>query len=625
MGPLDAALLVNLIGFAVGIALYGLLGAMVLRHRTAGSAGNNLLLATSVLGLLWNVGELFLRVRSDFKPEASDFPLVQLMSYSALGFLPSVVVGFADEDAPGPHWLPVIAYALSGVAALLHIASYIAGGTVPSISGLQLLTIGALLLAAALVVFNFKQKLEHKAVWAAALLVFAGSTFHLGGSREDSSWLVELFAHQSSLAIVLVILYQNYRFAFADLFLKRALSLIVVALLALVLYIWVAAPLLAFHDTHERYDVQAISTLLVLWIVTALVYPALHGLAVGVVDRVILRRSDLAKLQSEIERQIDQLESVEGVLDSLADRLGTELTAGQAMWETAKESSPDGGRVVVTRGAAVLQIPTAEHPRYRIQLNDLRGGRYILSEEIAVLDHIALSTARRIDALRVIHERWEREFREEEISKLAAEAQLTALRSQINPHFLFNALTTVGYLIQSSPEKAFQTLMQLTKLLRNVLGSTSEFCSLGDELTLIESYLEIERARFEERLTVTISVPDPLKSIQIPSLILQPLVENAIKHGISENKAGGEVTISASVDGSKVDTSKLSLEVKDTGPDKADDKQYSLSPGTGLANIRERLRSYFGNDAQLTVETREREGTVARITLPVSSSQIKYP
>ena len=110
--------------------------------------------------------------------------------------------------------------------------------------------------------------------------------------------------------------------------------------------------------------------------------------------------------------------------------------------------------------------------------------------------------ARRIDAIRLTLERYETQLREEEMQKLAAEAELKALRAQINPHFLFNALTTIGYLIESAPPRAVHTLMRLTHLLRGVLRPDGEFTTLGREIELVEHYLDIERERFEERLRV---------------------------------------------------------------------------------------------------------------------------
>ena len=201
-------------------------------------------------------------------------------------------------------------------------------------------------------------------------------------------------------------------------------------------------------------------------------------------------------------------------------------------------------------------------------------------------------------------------------SRLAAEAQLTALRAQVNPHFLFNALTTIGYLIQAAPDKAFQTLIQLTKLLRGVLSSTGEFCTLEDEIKLIENYLDIERARFEERLQVEVDIPAELRSLRIPALILQPLVENAIKHGISESKKGGKVIISASIFGSD-GGQRLKLTVSDSG-----DKRYAgpidRTSGVGLNNIADRLRNYYGEKGSIELNRTNDEMTEATLIIPIS-------
>src|SRR4029453_13975706 len=129
---------------------------------------------------------------------------------------------------------------------------------------------------------------------------------------------------------------------------------------------------------------------------------------------------------------------------------------------------------------------------------------------------------RRIDAIRLAHERYDREIREQEIGRLATGAELRAWRAQINPHFLFNALTTIGYLIQSAPPRALDTLLRLTTLLRSVLRSDGEFTTLGRERELIDCYLQIERERFEERLRTQIDIPAELENAVIPTLIVQP-------------------------------------------------------------------------------------------------------
>ena len=617
MNSLNAALLVNLLGFTVGIALYALLAAMVARHRNASQyAGtNSLLLITALLGLLWNLGELFIFVSRDFGT-AAGWPIISAVSYSALGFLPSLVVHSARAEDRTTHWLTYAAYSLSAFAAVLHFAAAFSGQPTPSDLALQTLTFGSIVMAAGLLFFNLRQTLEQKTVWAAALLIFAVSALHLSGERAENSWVVELVAHQSSLPLALAILYQNYRFAFADLFLKRAISLLLIALVAFGLYVFVAAPLLNYHETHDRNDVQAVSLIITLWIATALIYPAIHRLAVWLVDKVILHRGDYSKLQAELGYDIGRCNSIDDVLNTMGTKLSEALTVKKFDWKEKKGLLDAAGVVEVGQNSATILIPTTEQPFYQISLGEFLGGRRLLSDETAMLEGVALVASRRIDAMRVSNERFEREFREQEFSKLATEAQLTALRAQINPHFLFNALTTIGYLIQSAPDKAFETLLHLTKLLRGVLSSKGEFCTVADELKLIESYLDIERARFEERLEVTVDVPDQLLGLSIPSLILQPLVENSIKHGISENKNGGEVKISAElVRENNVDF--LKLIVLDSGAGRNAAKVATSKNGVGLQNVRDRLASHYGPKAVLSLESRTAFGTQASVLIPV--------
>lgn len=616
---LNAALLVNLLGFSVGTALYTLLAVMVVRHRHDLRSGsvNLLLLTTGGLGLLWNLGELYAFVQKDFA-DGGISPLLIAVSFSALGFLPSVVVHSAQADERGTHWLTYCAYGLSTFAALLHFQGAIFNASAPSDLGLRTLTFGSLALAVGLLVFNFRQTIEKKTLWASVLLVFAVSALHLSDERESSRWYVELIAHQSSLPLALVILFQNYRFAFADLFLKRAISLILLTGLAVGLYAAVAVPVLQLHETHEKNDVQAIAVMLALWIATALSYPLLHRFAVWLVDKVILQRADYARLQTDLAREIESCESIDDVQSAVRAKLATALTAQVAYWDEDIEVEPTANPSCVefTSLYAHIVIPTAEPPRSRLTLSVFFGGRRLLSDEIEMLESVALITARRIDVLRVSEERYEQKFREQEFAKLATEAQLTALRSQINPHFLFNALTTLGYLIKTSPEKAYDTLLRLTQLLRGVLRSTSEFSTLGDEIKLVESYLDIERARFEEKLRVTINVPPALERLQVPSLLLQPVVENAIKHGISENRNGGEVRISAVLVTQHAGPV-LRLGVWDSGRGKKGRKTNGTG-GVGLRNIRERLSSYYGDRATFTLDTEVQNGTQAVIDLPVT-------
>jgi LytS/YehU family sensor histidine kinase len=263
-------------------------------------------------------------------------------------------------------------------------------------------------------------------------------------------------------------------------------------------------------------------------------------------------------------------------------------------------------------------IPTTEEPRFIMEFSELAGGRRLLSDDLDFLESVAYIVSRRIDALRVDHERCEREYREQEFIRLAAEAQLTALRSQINPHFLFNALTTIGYLIRSAPDRAYDTLLRLTQLLRSVLRSTGEFTTLAEELRITENYLDIERARFEERLVVNIDVPEDLRGLEIPSLVVQPLVENAIKHAVSENRDGGAVEVKACVSDGM-----LKLSVSDTGRGFGSSAPPPVGGGLGLANIRDRLAAHYEGAASLELRENRYGGMTAELCIPLGPAAVK--
>jgi len=613
MEPLNTALLINLLGFALGAILYGLLFFMVVYYRENSRllTTNSLLLVTSILGILWNVGELTTAIcRRVLNLSVSTF--VDTVSYSSLALLLAVIIHSSLKDSNKRKSLIFIGYLLSLVVVFLNFYSFLEFKIAPSNLALQILTYGSLGFILALLVLDLRHK--QKALLVSAIGIFIISAFHLSGNIEEKSWLIELLAHQASLPLAFVILLQDYRFAFADIFLKRALSLVLLTLTASALYIFIAIPLISDLSSNLNAP-QSTLIILSLWISTALFYPFLHKKAVRIVDW-ILQRPNHEELKATLSKKMEEQTSFEEILDFLCKELSKALTAQKASWlEFSRKEE-----VIVSASLQNIRIfiPTAEAPFYAINLEGFLGGRRLLSEEADFLEKMALVAARRIDVLRVSHERCEQELREQEFSKLATEAKLLALRAQINPHFLFNALTTIGYLIQSAPEKAFSTLMLLTQLLRAVLRFEDEFILLSQELELIRSYLEIEKTRFEERLKVSIQVPKKLENIRIPSLILQPLVENAIKHGISKLKQGGKVKVSAEIikaSGGRF----LKLSVFDEGGnfDKTNFEK-AIKKGIGLNNIQQRLKNYYGDSARLEIFSSKEKGTEVRILLPIS-------
>ena len=346
---------------------------------------------------------------------------------------------------------------------------------------------------------------------------------------------------------------------------------------------------------------------------TALLYPRLRDIVGWFVDSIVLDRPDYEALQIEIGRRAQLHEDIESVLDDACAQLAPALSARAVRWHESSAAASSR-----QASAAFVEIPVAEPPRYAVEVSELTAGRRLLSDDRAALDAIAALLGRRIDAIRIARERYQRQLREQEIGKLATEAELRALRAQINPHFLFNALTTIGYLIQTAPPRALDTLMRLTALLRAVLRSEGEFTTLGREVEVVEAYLDIERARFEQRLLVTIDVPARLRTIRVPPLVLQPLVENAVKHGIAPQRLGGTVTIRATLELTGAEAGQLSMIVQDTGAGATPAAlQLGRANGVGLQNVERRLAGQYGIAASLSIQSAPGKGTTVEIRLPV--------
>jgi LytS/YehU family sensor histidine kinase len=369
---------------------------------------------------------------------------------------------------------------------------------------------------------------------------------------------------------------------------------------------------------------RGVGLLVTLWVATALVYPWLHRRIAWFVDAVVLGRPDYRFLRAHVARCAQEHDEVAPLLDDVCALLKPALSCPAIRWHevadaSAYDEAEEGSAVHIAHASAATVIPTSDRPQYAIVSGPMTGGRRLLSGDVVMLEALAIIVARRIDAIRLVSERHQREVREQEIAKLATEAELTALRAQINPHFLFNALTTIGYLIQTAPPRALNTLMRLTVLLRSVLRSEGEFTTLDHELDLIEAYLDIERARFEDRLRVSIDVPEGLRQARIPPLLLQPLVENAIKHGVAPKRYGGEVTIRARLERGGGGTHELVVAVRDTGDGvSAIAMRRGRERGVGLRNVERRLACQYGAAASLVVSSLPGKGTTAEIRLPVA-------
>jgi sensor histidine kinase YesM len=208
----------------------------------------------------------------------------------------------------------------------------------------------------------------------------------------------------------------------------------------------------------------------------------------------------------------------------------------------------------------------------------------------------------------------EREQAAEQLARGLTEARLQALKMQLQPHFLFNTLNAISALIPAEAQPARRMVARLGDLLRTTLEhEATQEVTLREELDFLQPYLEIEQARLEDRLTVVMNIAPETLDARVPHLILQPLVENAVRHGIAARIEPGRVEISASR-GS--DERFLQLEIRDDGRGLDRDNEERTRRGVGLTNIRARLEQLYGIEHRFTLENQAAGGVLVRISLP---------
>jgi signal transduction histidine kinase len=208
------------------------------------------------------------------------------------------------------------------------------------------------------------------------------------------------------------------------------------------------------------------------------------------------------------------------------------------------------------------------------------------------------------------------ELQVERLERNYTEARLNALRMQLDPHFLFNALNTISSHVERDPRLTRRMIEHLGDLLRMSLETKDrQEVPLAEELEFLEHYLEIQRIRFGSQLSVKVQAEPEVRYAMTPSLVLQPLVENAIRHGISKRASGGEIVVSA-----RAEEGRLVLRVEDDGAGLPAGWTLEQSAGLGLSVTRERVEALYGDDGALTVRRRKEGGTVVELKLPLRRS-----
>lgn len=427
--------------------------------------------------------------------------------------------------------------------------------------------------------------------------------------REEGLLIATLDRVTRSAPIYFLIasIYYESRFDFYDLVVKRAvlmlLSIVVVGLYLAVALQWM-----------DRVPAGASRPwlLAVALAPVAMVMPWLVARLEQWLDRMWLGREftpveAVTHVLGAMQPATDERTLIEAAEARLGEIFGTRmsvLVGARAVLEPAaqtevKLTSP------VTGGVVRLAV-----------LNEGRTRRF-LSEDLALLRLLGGVFGFMLENIRLQHKRLEQEQLAQELRVQTSKSELKALRAQINPHFLFNALNAIASLIHTDPSRADEVVEQLAEVFRYTLRrSDSEWAPLDQELAFARAYLDVEQARFGQRLSIAIDSDHGAPVPQIPSMLLQTLIENAVKHGVSQAREPGRIEVTA-----RATAEQVVLEVRNTGPaSNAAAPAAREGEGFGLHSVRERLKGHFGDRASFALTRDDTAGvTVARITMPLAT------
>jgi signal transduction histidine kinase len=379
---------------------------------------------------------------------------------------------------------------------------------------------------------------------------------------------ISLAAMLTSVPFTIAGAYRFYQYPFMDAFIREVFSGVIL----------LAAFVAAFSVSQS-----------VLWIVFCGVLLAyLKAPLTRWVESTFLGYKESIEEQEErIGTAIRALTQLDEFGARVSEILSKEL---EAEWvEIGSNRKPDAVNEFDIPGSALI-----------LSLGPRAGGRQFMSRQLRIARTATLQ-------LSAHHHQLSRH----KMKELTARAEIRALRAQINPHFLFNTLNVLANLIHSDPAKAERVTEELAGIFRYALESTRvEWVTLADEMEFLESYLAIEKARFEERLSYTFDVDAEARTLKIPPMIVQPLVENAVKHGIAPKVDGGSVKVSA-----HALSADFIIEVEDSGAGRRGGSRQG-GTGIGLKNVRERLLQLYGEAGVLKLEDMDSGGIRATLILP---------
>ncbi len=604
---MNASLLVNTLGHSAGVLIFSIFLYLLIQDRAARRLrGSTKSMLAAALALAWNLTSLLVLGTND--PNSIFAGVSAAIGFSVLSLLPAVLFDLCLQDRY--RVLVSLGYGLSAVTIVLHIAELFREGARYHRWGLALITIGygVLTCIAAALVFASRDENRRfttsRLVGTMSLFLLAMSFVHFGSGEETQVWSRELAFHHAAIPLALLVLLQDYRFVLLDAFLRFLANV----LLAVIFTFGVAE---AWHlDLLPRpstpfYEALLLAGACVLLILFAILRTRVQDL----LTRLVFRRTDRGALLKSLKTPVrDEREYISSAARELGKFIGADAHAVDDVRLLELDlrrpvliSELSGRRTELeNQGVEVLvplRIPSGG--AHHFLLGRRSGGRRYLSEDLQLLGRASGQVVEQVE-----------QYRESEMRRLVVQAELRALQSQIHPHFLFNALNTLYGIIPREARGARDTVLNLADIFRYFLQTERSFLPLEEELHIVKSYLAVERLRLGEKLQIEIHVDSEALGIAIPILSIQPLVENAVKHGISPQPGGGLIGLEARVDSCGV----LRITVKDTGAG------FPSGPkgGVGLDNVVRRLQLCYGAEAQLDIHS-DNDGSVVSFTIPVPS------
>ena len=610
----------DLIHFTTSLLITAVLLVLTLRAaRLPGTPLANILCA--VCGIFWSAGGLArVLLLAAGLPHTARWVLdAQALQYSGAAAFPVAILGVWRPFAELP-WQRNAARVLQ-ICAVVSAAAIVAMLWISPASMLRPTAYNAAIFLVLGAAATLRRGSTPRAVYLPSLAIVAAlcGAILMMLPRQASDGLPALAAHLILLMVLCTFLLFA-RFRLADQFIRYTMRILLAALWAGVLAALTTAPT-TWQVLHRAQFPAAIHAFLLVLGVNALLFSIsfMDEHISKPVNRWLFRAPDYRAETRKLAAQLRDLEDERKIADAVeeAARRPLELgearvvpldSAGDAPWPAALLE----GETVERRGEVLIPAIVGGRVTHLLLASPGPARPGLVSHDIDYLRAIAALFGNRLDALGRERDAIERQSRESLLLQQVTEAELRALRAQINPHFLFNSLNTVADLIVRDPVRAETMTLRLASVFRHVLAHSSRpLTAVRDEMEFLRTYLYIEEARFGDRLHVEFAVDAGVDGDPVPSLILQPLVENALKHGLGPKPGPGHLCISASVEDNF-----LCLRVEDDGMGLSSRRE---SQGLGLTNVAERLATLYQDRASVAIKAREGGG--CRVTLLIPRGQ----